>query len=276
MLNRREFLVAAAVAGTAAACGLFGEDDHRTISYGEARAQFGHLYLPDNDSRGTVVLVHGGAWAPDKDLSLVTPVAKDLKSQGYTVWSVEYRRLGEEGGGWPGTFEDVGAAIDFLPTLAEDEEQVDPDHVVVVGHSAGGTLALWSGSQGDAAVTPLGIVSLAGFTDLAACVEEDLLTGACSRVMGGTPDQVPDHYAEASPIELLPLGIRQSLVHGEEDDIVPVRQSEDYVVAAQAAGDAASFHGVPAAGHFQLIDVGHPAYHEVVRVIGDLMTASAP
>jgi acetyl esterase/lipase len=270
-LSRREFLAAAA-AGTAVACGLFDEDGPERIEYGDAPSQFGDLYLPGDEPRGTVVLVHGGAWAVDEDLSLVRPVARDLKRRGYGVWNVEYRRVGEPGGGWPGTFDDVGAAVDHVAAL-EGDHPVDPGRVVVVGHSAGGTLALWAGGrQGE--VTPVGVMSLAGFTDLEACVDEDLLAGACSRVLGGTPDEVAARYLQASPLERLPIGLPQSLVHGVADDVVPVRQSEGYAAAARAAGDPARFVPVPDAGHFQVIDTQHPAYREVISELERLFNST--
>ncbi len=271
-LDRREFLVASLVAGTAAACGFFGDDGPKKIEYGDAPSQFGELFVPGGDDpRGTIVLVHGGAWKDDEDLSIVRPVARDLSREGYLVWNVEYRRVGEDGGGWPGTFEDVGAAIDHLASLAEDEP-VDLEQVVVVGHSAGGTLALWAAGR-EGQVTPRGYLSLAGFTDMEACVRENLLAGACSAVLGGTPSEVADHYVDASPLRRLPTGRRQALVHGVDDDIVPVRQSVDYAAAAEAVGDPVAIVEVPDAGHFQLIDIQHPAYGEVLTQIDRLFAA---
>ncbi len=267
MLSRREFLVAATVAGTAVACGLFDDDGPQRISYGDGPSQFGDFYRRD-DARTTVVLVHGGAWADDEDLSLVRPVARNLRNRGYAVWNIEYRRVGEPGGGWPGTFEDVGAAIDHVADL-----NVDTDRVVVVGHSAGGTLALWAGGR-DGTVTPAGVLSLAGFTDLAACVEANLVDGACARLLGGTPDQVGERYQEASPIDRLPIGIPQALVHGVDDDVVPLGQSQAYAAAAREAGDQADFTAVDHAGHFQLIDVDHPAYRDVLRALDDLVPST--
>ncbi len=273
-LDRRQFLIAGLVTGTAAACGLFDEGDGpKKSSYGDAPSQFGELYVPSDDPRGTVVLVHGGAWKVDEDLSIISPMARDLNRENYLVWNIEYRRVGEDGGGWPGTFEDVGAAIDHLAVLAEDEP-IDLEQVVVVGHSAGGTLALWAaGRQGT--VTPRGYLSLAGFTDLEACVREDLLTGACSRVLGGTPAEVPERYVHASPLRRLPTGRRQSLVHGIDDDIVPVRQSRDYAAAAEGVGDPVELVTVADAGHFQLIDIQHPAYGEVLTQLDALFTSQA-
>lgn len=271
-LNRREFLAASLVAGTAAACGFFGDDGPQRISYGDAPSQFGELF-PREDPRGTIVLVHGGSWEQDTDLKIVRPMARDLHREGYSVWSIEYRRLGEDGGGWPGTFEDVGAAIDHLATIAEDHP-VDPDRAIVVGHSAGGTLALWSATRGGD-VDPAGYLSLAGVADLEACLQEPVLAPACTRLMGGTPAEVGDRYAEASPIELLPTGKALSLVHGVDDEIVPPSQSTNYAQAARSAGDQADLVEVPRAGHFQLIDIQHPAYGDVLTAINQLMPSPA-
>jgi len=273
-LSRRDFLrvsVAAGVAGTAVACGLLDDDNGPDrIDYGDAGSQFGDLYTPSGDPRGTVVLLHGGAWEAEEDLSIVKPVAQDLRREGFVVWNVEYRRVGEPGGGWPGTFDDVGAAIDHVAVLAEDHP-IDLDRVVIVGHSAGGTLALWAAGR-DGAVEPQGFIALAGFTDLEACVEEGLLAGSCSNVLGGTPAEVPDRYREASPAARLPTGRRQRLLHGVDDDIVPVRQSQDYAALAQETGDPAEVLTIPNAGHFQLIDIQHPAYGEVLTQISSLLS----
>jgi acetyl esterase/lipase len=273
-LSRRDFLAASLVAGTAAACGFFGDDGPERVEYGNAPSQFGELFVPSDDPRGTIVLVHGGSWRTDTNLSLVRPVARDLSREGYVVWNVEYRRVGEPGGGWPGTFEDVGTAIDHLGALSGDHP-VDPDRVVVVGHSAGGTLALWAARrQGE--VTPTGYLSLAGITDLEACVQQEPeLAGACTSLLGGFPADVGRRYREASPIRRLPTGHRLALVHGEADDVVPISQSVDYAAAAQAAGDAASLVRVPDAGHFQLIDIKHPAYGDVLTAIDGLFANPA-
>ena len=271
-LSRRDFLragVAAGLAGTAVACGLFDDDGPERIDYGDAGSQFGDLYLPSGDPRGTVVLVHGGAWRSEEDLSIVSEVAEDLRHEGHVVWNVEYRRVGEPGGGWPGTFEDVGAAIDHLDELAVDHP-IALDRVVVMGHSAGATLALWAAGR-DGAVQPRGYLALAGITDLEGCVQQDFLPGACARVLGGTPDEVPDRFRDASPSRRLPTGRRLGLVHGVDDVIVPVTQSQAYAEAARAAGDEVDLVTVPEAGHFQLIDVRHPAYGEVLTQVSRLL-----
>jgi acetyl esterase/lipase len=271
-LNRREFLAASVLAGTAVACGFFDEDGPERIGYGDAPSQFGELFDRD-EPRGTIVLVHGGAWEERTDLSIVRPMARDLHREGYLVWNVEYRRVGERGGGWPGTFDDVGAAIDHLAVLAEDHA-VTLDRVVVVGHSAGGTMALWSAGR-DNAVDPVGFVSLAGITDLQGCEQLPDLAAPCTNLMGGTPAEVARRYGQASPIRQLPTGKRVTLVHGEDDDIVPISQSATYTQAAQAAGDQTDLVRIPNAGHFQLIDIKHPAYGDVLTAINTLLPSPA-
>jgi acetyl esterase/lipase len=272
-LSRREFLAASVVAGTAAACGFFGDDGPEKISYGDSRSQFGELFVPSGDPRGTIVLVHGGSWQTDTDLSIVRPMARDLHREGYVVWNVEYRRVGEAGGGWPGTFEDIGAAIDHVADLAEDHA-ADPDRTIVVGHSAGGTLALWAAGR-EGSVTPTGYLSLAGVADLEHCADLPELGSACNQLLGGTPAEVGRRYQEASPMRRLPTGRRQALVHGEDDIVVPVSESVDYAAAAEAAGDSANLTRVANAGHFQLIDVKHPAYGDVLTAIDQLFASPA-
>lgn len=270
-LSRRDFVLAGAVGGLAVACGLFGDDDGpERIQYGRAGSQFGDLHLPSGSPRATVVLIHGGSWATEEDLTIVRPVAEDLRREGYAVWNVEYRRVGEDGGGWPGTFEDVGEAIDHVDVLAR-EHPVDPQRVVVVGHSAGGTLALWAAGRTGVAVRPQGFLALAAITDLAGCVEDGLLPGACAAVVGGTPEEVAGRYQQASPVERLPTGRRQAVLHGVDDDIVPVGQSQRYAEAARAAGDRVELVAIPEAGHFQLIDIRHPAYGQVLTSLNGLL-----
>ena len=189
------------------------------------------------------------------------------------MWNIEYRRVGEPGGGWPGTFEDVGAAVDFMANPPEDVP-VDPERVLVLGHSAGGHLAIWAASRGgipsgspgaDPEVVPAHAFSLAGVPDLVACAEHDLVEGACVDLMGGTPEEVPERYTVGSPAERLPLGVPQTLFHGLDDDVVPASESSDYAAAAEAAGDRASFVPIDRANHFSLIDPDHPAWSEVIR-----------
>lgn len=198
-----------------------------------------------------VVLLHGGFWRAAYDLSLMRPLAAALATDGYAVWNVEYRRVGMPGGGWPGTLDDVGAAIDAAVAPGAP--------VVLVGHSAGGHLALWAAAGRPVA----GVVSLAGVADLGAGARDRLGAGAVQELLGGGPQEVPERYAAASPRALLPLGPRILLVHGDADDAVPVSQSRDFAAAAAAAGDRVELVDLPGVDHMSLIDPAGPGWAAV-------------
>src|SRR4051794_23939254 len=166
----------------------------RTVAYGDHPDQVGNLHLPAGDGGPwpVVVLVHGGFWRWGWDRTLMTPLARDLASRGFAAWNIEYRRVGQEGGGWPGTLDDVAAAADAVPGL----DAVDPTRAVTIGHSAGGQLALWlagrhrivRGAPGAAPrLHPVAAVSQAGVADLARGAEEGLGAGACQDLLGGGP-----------------------------------------------------------------------------------------
>src|SRR6185436_10876434 len=184
--------------------------------------------------------------------------ARDLARRGWAAWNVEYRRVGESsGGGYPATLEDVAAAIDFLQTL---DAPLDLARVVTIGQSAGGHLALWAATREAPAVPLAGAVSQAGVPDLREADRLGLGDGAAAAFLGGGADEVPDRYADASPIERVPLGVPQLLVHGEADDVVPPSQSSAHAEAARAAGDEVELVLRPGEDHFVHTDPGNPAW----------------
>jgi acetyl esterase/lipase len=244
----------------------------RQIAYGSHPDQCGNLHLPGAPGDGpwpVVVLVHGGFWKWGWDRTLMTPLAHDLARRGLAAWNVEYRRVGQEGGGWPGTLEDAAAAAYALAGL----DELDGSRVVTLGHSAGGHLALWlaarhrlpAGAPGaDPVVRPCGAVAQAGVADLVRGAAERLGDGACQGLLGGEPGALPERYAAASPAALVPLGVPQLLVHGGLDDVVPPGQSTSYAAAARAAGDVVQLLELPDADHFDVIDAAGPAWAAVV------------
>jgi acetyl esterase/lipase len=239
----------------------------RQIAYGDHPDQVGNLHLPPGDGPWpAVVLVHGGFWRRGWDRTLMTPLARDLAARGLAAWNIEFRRVGQQGGGWPGTLDDAAAALDHVAAL----EEIDATRVVTAGHSAGGHLALWL--AGRRLVGPVGAVSLAGVADLVQGAVANLGNGACQALLGGGPDDVPERYAAASPAALLPLGVPQLLVHGGRDDIVPPSQSRGYVEAARAAGDEADLVELPDADHFDVIEPGHAAWGVAVEWIARRLT----
>lgn len=245
-----------------------------TFRYGPHEFQDGELHLPDA-SRPTgspipvVCLLHGGFWRMPHGREQMAAIAADLATRGYAAWNIGYRRVGGPGGGWPGTPGDVALAVDHLATLAEDGFDLDLERVVVVGHSAGGQLALCVSARGAGArfrpssVRPVAAAALAAVGDLARAHALSVGNGAVAAFLGGTPDEMPDRYAAASPKALLPLGVRQLVVHGGRDEALPVDLSREYASAARASGDEVDFVELPAAGHMDFLDP-HGAAHAVL------------
>lgn len=240
----------------------------RTISYGSSADQMGDLHLPDAPNAAVVCLLHGGFWRMPHGRDQMTALAGDLVSRGFAVWNLEYRRLGAPGGGWPGTFQDVAAGIDHLATLAADGGGIDLDRVAVVGHSAGGHLALWcaqrdaTGSDGHAPkhVRIAAAVGLAPVADLARGYELGCGHHAVADLLGGSPNELPERYRTSSPIAMLPLGVRQLILHGTADDALPADMSRDYAREAIAKGDDVRFVELDGVGHMEFLDPANEAH----------------
>jgi dipeptidyl aminopeptidase/acylaminoacyl peptidase len=181
----------------------------------------------------------------------------DLAARGWVAWNLEYRRVGDDGGGWPHTFDDVRAGIDALVAV----DDLPRARVVAIGHSAGGHLALWAAGESEAVT---GAVSLAGVTDLIDAHHRGLSSDATGSLLGGSPVEVPDRYAAASPMARLPIGVPMLLVHGDADENVPVEQSERFARAAAAAGDEVELFAGPF-DHFDVIDPGGHSWPRVLN-----------
>ena len=220
--------------------------DHRK-AYGEDALQFGELRLPETPGPHPVVaFIHGGFWINQFNLDHASAMCRALANQGYAVWTPEYRRVGDTDGGWPGTFEDIIRSIGVLSELAP-EHSLDLNRVVMMGHSAGGHLALWLAAQNKLSLR--GVVSLAGICDLKAY---ERLGNDCAAslpvLLGGTSREVPERWTKANPIELLPIDAPVSLIHGERDAIVPLSQSESFAAAA-----GCELQVVRGGGHFDMV-----------------------
>jgi acetyl esterase/lipase len=192
------------------------------------------------------VVLHGGFWKAEYDLTLMDALCADLAARGWAAWNVEYRRLGN-GGGVPETLEDVGAAIDFLAELP-----VDTSRVVTIGHSAGGHLAAWAATRENPRVAVTGVVSQAGVLDLERAAELNLSNGVVTRFLQGHPTQL------ASPIERLPLEVPALLTHGGRDDTVPVEISETF-----ARKSGATLVVEPDEDHYGHLDPSNPLWKAV-------------
>ncbi|KKI91181.1 esterase [Bacillus sp. SA1-12] len=250
------------------------------ISYGEHPSQFGELRMPKSSIPcPVVVLIHGGFWQSKYNLEENNPIAEDLTRRGYATWNIEYRRVGEEGGGWTGTFNDVIDALNHLYQLKETYP-LDLSNVIVIGHSAGGHLALWLASRTvqvesdgifNKLVVPMQkVISLAGVTDLIKMWEiheEKGIKSLVSALMGGSPNEVDERYKLTSPIELLPMMIEQILVHGELDRHVPVELSKDYYFKAVGQNNKIKLVILPGIEHFKIIDPTSTAWNSVVDTL---------
>jgi len=256
--------------------------DHR-IAWGGDAVQFGDLRLPAGPGpHPVVVLIHGGCWLAQYGLDYMGAMAGAVTAAGFATWSVEFRRVGDAGGGWPGTLLDIGAAVDHLRVLAR-RFPLDLDQVVLSGHSAGGHLALWAAARGrQPPDSPLhtehplpvrGAVALAPLADLAASVDPavPLCDGTAARLLGGTPTEVPERYRLASPAELLPLGVPHVIVNGTLDRIVPPGHVTTFAESARRAGDRVRLEIVPESGHFELVAPGTAAFARVLAAIRELM-----
>jgi acetyl esterase/lipase len=244
------------------------------IRYGPYPQNFAELRIPDG--RGPfpfLFVVHGGFWQSAYDLAHAGHLCAAFTSEGIITCNLEYRRLGDPGGGWPGTFQDMSLAVDRLVEIFSLDSRVDIALTAALGHSAGGHLALWLASRHRIPKTsPIHngqkhrltcAVSLAGVCDLGTAWKQRLGNGAVARLMGGPPDGFPDRYDAASPIELLPTGTRHVLIHGTADRVVPISQSESFVERAEQSGDHPVLLRLKGVGHFELIDPESDAWPAV-------------
>lgn len=219
------------------------------LRYGDAPPQVGQLRMPIDAGDGpfpVIAFIHGGFWRNSFNSSLSEPQAADARSKGYATWNIEYRRVGDDGGGYPGTLDDIATAID---ALARVDAPIDLERVFVVGHSAGGHLALWVGQRDDPVVVPRLVVGQAPVADLGGSL--NLGRGAVEAFMGGLPAQIPDAYDAADPARRLPVKVPQLIVHGLRDDIVPFEVVAPYIAEAGDGVDTLIFEDE---NHFDVID----------------------
>jgi acetyl esterase/lipase len=247
-----------------------------TVRYGDHPDHVADVRLPAGEPAGPLVIfIHGGFWKAEYDRAHTAPLAVDLAARGYPVATIEFRRIGQPGGGWPGTFTDVAAAVDRVPGLiaealsARGRSLPDLARPVLAGHSAGGHLALWCASRTTKPVR--GVLALAPVADLVLAHRLRLDDDAVAALLGGGPDEVPDRYADADPARSVPSGVPTILVHGTADDRVLLEVSRSYVAAAREAGEDVSLIELPDADHFAVIDPLAAAWSTVLGALRRLV-----
>lgn len=261
------------------------------LSYGPAPQEYGFLRLPEGKGPFPVVMViHGGCWMSTiGSIDNTEPLADALREAGMATWSIEYRAADQSGGGFPGTFLDVAHAADYLREIAT-QYHLDLNHVVVVGHSAGGQLALWLAARSKLdsksvlyTKKPLslrGVISLGGVPDLSiARVPAEKVCGGdvIGRLVGKVNAAIPaTRYAETSPMEMLPFGVPQVLITGAYDEIVPTALAQRYLQKAKETDDPAQLIQVADAGHIEYIVPNSVAWPVLMKTLNGLLQASQP
>lgn len=249
------------------------------VAYGSDSDNYGHLRLPAGAGpHPVVVMVHGGGWIEDHDLSYFEPLAESLVDEGIAVWNIEYRRVGGTGG-WPDTLADADNATESLATTVQDAAggRLDLDRVHLAGHSAGGHLAAWIAGRhtlpdespgAQPRIRPLTATIMAGVLDLplAATTGHDTFVRG---LLGGMPDEYPDRYEIASPIAHLPIGVAVTALHGTADETVDPAQSRNYVSSASAVGDPATLRLLDGVGHGEFGNVNSGAWAQAKQAILD-------
>ncbi len=253
--------------------------DH-VLRYGSHPEQLADVRLARHHlSRAVVLLVHGGFWRQQYDRHHTDALAADLTGEGFTVASVEYRRLGGSGG-WPATFDDVAAAVDTLPDLVAATTH-DAQPVVLLGHSAGGHLVLWAAGRHHLPATSRwhlperpslqGIVALAPVADLAMGDRLSLDDDAVAQLLGGHLVEQPERYAQCDPSAPLPPAARTVIVHGSEDRHVPIALSHRYIEATLAETADVRLDVIEGAEHFAVIEPGSPAWPRVLAALDSVL-----
>jgi acetyl esterase/lipase len=248
-----------------------------TVSYGSHPDHVVDVWPAGGDSAPLVIFVHGGFWRAEYDRGYLRPLCNDLVSRGYTVAAIEYRRVGQPGGGWPGSFDDVALAFDTVPGLLV-AAGVPVGPVVLAGHSAGGHLVLWGAARHRlpedapwrlAGPPPLaGVLALAPVCDLAEAYRQGLGEGAAGDLLAGAPGEFPERYAAADPAVLPVPEVPVTLVHGALDDRVPVEQSRRYAARGARLVELADVE------HFAVVDPLSAAWPRVLDALAALSRPS--
>jgi len=237
------------------------------IFYGDNKLQFSELRLPAGQGpHPVIVLIHGGCWLTQYDIFHIRKLAAAYAKAGIATWSIEYRRVGDPGGGWTGTFDDVAAAADSLNKSAE-KYNLDLNQAIVAGHSAGGHLAIWLANRPVKwleGFKPKAVLALAPAADLAHLHDKAVCGNVVDKLMGGSPEEFPERYELASGTQRLPLAVPQHIVIGKHDiNWAPVGYK--YINDAKQKGNDPEVYIAEESGHFEMIDPDSSTWSLVLK-----------
>lgn len=242
------------------------------LAYGTAALQFGLLSLPEASAGAKpplVIFVHGGCWLNAYDVEHSKALSQALTEAGYAVWSLEYRRVGDEGGGWPGSFNDIVQGIHYAQAQFE-HYGVDVNRIALMGHSAGGQLALLAGKElageqpagNKKAVKVQAVIGLAAITDMTSYAKgSNSCQSVTAKFIGASPEQAPELYQQASPGQHK-AHPKTMLLQGSADQIVPT---------AQATDSGMPYRMVEKAGHFDWIHPQSATYPQLILTLQELL-----
>jgi acetyl esterase/lipase len=241
------------------------------IKYGTDPSQMGDLYIPEGENKGIITLFHGGFWMMPYGLHQLDRLSRCLMAQGFVVWNIEYRRTGVPGRLWTDPFVDAVKSINYLEELSQLYKQINLERLILAGHSAGGHLALWSGHNRGGVieeklqVTPKHIIGMAPVVDLKGTYNTNIGKEAVLTFLQCTPEENPLRYDKCSPLELFPLKIPTTILHGHRDEYLPIESTRKFAEKNGLYDNTLSLIEIPEGKHMDFID---PESLSVEKMIG--------
>ena len=244
-----------------------------TIKYGTHESQLADLYLPHKPHPAVICLLHGGFWRMPYGREEMARIAVDWVTRGFAVLNMEYRRVGEAGGGWPGTLNDVETGINHLAHLISEGIDLNLNKIILMGHSAGSHLALLAAANLENSrhsnypfnLKISTVVGLAPIVDLSSAYALGLGKNAANAFIGGSPLQYPAQYMAASP--LTPFSVKKLIIHGVIDETIPVEFSREYIKMQTESDNNIHYIELPDAGHMDYLDPTSKAHHVLCQWI---------
>ena len=220
--------------------------------YGDNEFQEGDLYVPNQKPIAVICFFHGGFWRMPYGREQLTSISINFAKKGFAVWNIEYRRMGADGGGWHGTLDDAITSINHLVLLKEKHQSLNLSKIIIAGHSAGGHLVFWCSKKLE--IKPYALIGLAPIIDLEKAFIAEAGDNSVSALLQGSPSERPERYAMYSPIKMVPIGVRQLIIHGNQDEYLPVEWSRNYVTSSRDAGDNIDYIEIDGGGHMDYLD----------------------